>query len=251
MAAAATNTYVGDGIIPCWAPQEAITDAVTMMPGVYPSGTVIGQQTTLTTLNDVQTLTVSGTPTGGSFTVQFNGVVSGAIAFNSTVVQTQAVLDAMVNYPGAGNILVSGGTLPGATQVFTSVNSMAGRNQPVWIMYSNSLTGGAAPTATFVHTTPGVSVGGGWGAYLSGNADGTQTAKAILKFATTVDPFGNHISGGGDWSSKQRSAPAYFKGYFKTKDMVGIDAAGCANLGRVVRGNTAALANEATVLAMF
>lgn len=251
MAAAATTVYVGDGLIPCWAPDEAIQDAVQLIPGTYVAGTVIGQQSTFTATNDVQTLTVTGTPTGGTFTVQFNGVVSGPIQFNSTVVQTQAVLDAMAIYPGAGNIVVSGGTLPGATQVFTAALALAGRTQPNWTVYTNSLTGGASPAGAFAHTTPGTSVGGGWGAYNSGSADGTQTAKALLKFATTVDPFGNHICGGGEWGSKTKSANAYFKGYFKTAELTGIDTAGVGNLGRLARGATASLTNQATVLAMF
>lgn len=252
MAAAATTTYTGDGIVPCWAPQEALTDAVQLIPGTYLAGTVIGQQTTLTATNDVQTLTVTGTPTGGSFIIGFNGDVSTAIAFNAAVADVQAVLDAMPQIGVGGTVVSGSGALPGNAMTVTfSGSTLAGRTMPAFTVISNSLTGGSSPAAAWAHTTPGTTLGGAWAAYNDSLSDGTNIARAILKFGGTVDTFGNHKFGGGEWSSKQRTASAYIKGYFKTKQMVGIDANGCADLGRVVRGNTSNLTSDVTVLAMF
>jgi len=70
-----------------------------------------------------------------------------------------------------------------------------------------------------------------------------------LQNATIVNTFGVHASGGGEWAGgNQRCTDAYFKGYFKTKELTGIDANGCADLGRIVRGTTASLTSESTVL---
>lgn len=251
MAAAATTIYTGDGLEPCWAPEEAILDAVQLVPGTYSAGQVIGQYTAITAANDVQTLTVTGTPTGGSLIIGFNGDVSAPVLFNSTLVQFQAILDAMPQI-GAGGSVATGGPLPGTPFAVTfSGTALAGRLMPNFTIISNGLTGGASPAGAWVHTTPGTTLGGAWASYNDALSDGTNIAKAVLKFAGVVNTFGSHAFGGGEWGSKTKSAPAFFKGYFKTAELVGVDANGCADLGRIVRGNTSNLTNQATVLAMF
>src|SRR5256885_1826855 len=43
----------------------------------------------------IQTLSVGGNPTGGSFTLSFGGQTSGAIAFSATAAQVQAALQSV------------------------------------------------------------------------------------------------------------------------------------------------------------
>jgi hypothetical protein len=43
-------------------------------------------------------------------------------------------------------------------------------------------------------------------------------------------------SGGGYNAEAFPDAPAWFKGYFDTKDLTGLDAAGIVDLGRLVSG---------------
>lgn len=250
MAAQATLQFTGDGIIPCWAPEEAKTDAAQLIPGTYAAGTVLGQQATLTAANDVQTLTVTGTPTGGTFVLTFNGDVTAAIAYNAAAADVQAALEALPSI-GTGNVVGSSGPLPGTAVVLTFGSALGNRQMPNISIYSASFTGGTAPAASVAHTTPGRTLGASFAAYNDSNSDGTQTAKCVLKFATVVDTFGYHKSGGGEWrNTTTKSAPVYVKGHFKTAELVGIDANGCADLGRIVRGSTAQLTSQVTVLSM-
>lgn len=248
MAAAATNTYGGDGLIPCWAPEELVTDAVQLIPGTYSAGQVLGQFSTLTAASDVQTLTVTGTPTGGSIRLAFNGQVTAAIAYNAAAADVQAALEALTNV-GTGNVAVTAaGALPGNAQTITFQSYLGSRWQPLITVFSNSLTGGTTPAAAVVHTTPGRIAGGAFGAYDDTLSNGLETAKCVLKWGGVVDTFGNHDFPASEFGSVQKSAPAYFKGYFKTKELVGIDANACADLGTIKRGSTASLTSEATVL---
>lgn len=256
MPASATIHYAGDGLIPCWAPQEAITDAVRLIPGTYVAGTILGEITTLTGNNDVQTLTVTGTPTGGTIQVAFNGDIA-TLNYNSTVAQTQAAIQAMPSIAAAGGsavVTVSGsGALPGNTAVVTFSGALGNRQMPVFTVNVNALTGGSSPAASWAHTTVGTAVGATFAAYNSGNSDGTQVAKCILKFATVVDILGHHNATGQEWgvASQQLSGPAFVKGYFKTSELTGIDSTSVGNLGRMVRGSTSALTDATAVLAMF
>lgn len=252
MAATNTITFSGSGILPCMRPEEAATDAVVLAPGSYPKGTVIGQMTGLADVADVQTITVSGTPTGGSFRLSFMGQTTAAIAYNAAAAAVQAALEALTTI-GTGGVVCSGGAFPGTPVVVTFAGDLVNRWQPLVTLYSNSLTGGSSPTATIAHTTPGGAAGGMWRAYDDAQSDGTNIARAIVELDTEVSSFGNHTSGGGEWAagSYQKSAPAWIAGYFKTNELTGLDANGVGDLGKIVYGAVGSLSNAATVLRIY
>jgi hypothetical protein len=109
---------------------------------VTPSGT-----------NAVQTVTTTGTPTGGTFTLTFEGRTTATIAFNATAAVVQAALEALPNI-GTGNVLGGGGPLPtGVTLTFQ--NALAKR--PIAPLTANSagLTGGTSPTVDDRADDPG------------------------------------------------------------------------------------------------
>jgi len=122
----------------------------------YPtSAGALGQmiRTGATTQNEVQTLTMTGTPTGGTFTLMIYGDVTTALAFNATAAQVQTALQALPNI--GNNVAVSGGPFPGTPIVVTYNNYMAGEPQQLIALANNSLTGGTTPTVTPVRTTAG------------------------------------------------------------------------------------------------
>jgi hypothetical protein len=104
-----------------------------------------------------QTLSVSGGPTGGSFTLSFGGQTSAAIGFNATAAQVQTALQAMPTI-GAGGVTCAGGPLPGTTVQISFAGPLAFRAQPLITIGTNSLTGGAAPGPSVVQTTAGALV---------------------------------------------------------------------------------------------
>lgn len=68
--------------------------------------------------------------------------------------------------------------------------------------------------------------------YASGNSDGSQTPKAVLKYGCSTDGSGN-VTLIGEHGITHKSAPAYMpgSGYFKTSELVGMDANAVTKLG--------------------
>lgn len=252
MAAAATHTYTGGMLQPSRTPEEAKTTAVVLAPGTYVKGQVVAQRSSVTLTNDVQTITFTGTPTGGTFRLSFNGEVTAPITYSVTDATLQANVAAALNAlagigaSGVGVVSSSSGTVVAVT--FSGANVL-GREMPLLVFYQNSLTGGTAPTATVAHTTFGMGAGGTFVSYDDARTDGGGVAKGILPYAVTVDAFGRHTVGGGEWGTNLgKTAPMYFAGTFYTNELTGLDAAGVADLGKLLTGTTSLLSNDATEL---
>lgn len=108
--------------------------------------------------DEVQTITTTGTPAGGTFRLSYGGMSSGAIAFNATAAAIDTALEAIPAI-GTNNLTCAGGPLPtGVTVTFTAA---LGR-QPVALLVvsDNSLTGGSSPAPAVARTTPGVAATG-------------------------------------------------------------------------------------------
>jgi hypothetical protein len=159
----------------------------------------------------VQTVTVTGTPTGGTFTLQGIRYDTGAtgtavIPYNATAAVAQPLLDAIF---GAGNTTVGGGALPGAALTVT-FNGVWGNGQQVMTVPTTAFIGGATPAATVAITTPGNTSGGLWGPYDPAATDGRQTlsrADTVLinESKREIDLKSNHpvaIQGGLVWRER-------------------------------------------------
>lgn len=248
MASSALRRFTGQGLKPCVRPEDAVRDAVRLIHGTYLAGTVLGQWATWTAANEVQTITIDYTPTGGSFYLLFDGLPVGPVLYNSTSAQLQTILDAHASI-GTGGTVVTGGPLPGTPLVVTfSGTNMASLWQPTMTVMSNSLTGGTPGTLAVAKTTPGRAVGGQWGVYDDALSTGQQVARGILASKTVVNTYGEHVVGGGQWNEKSYSTPIYTGGYFRTADLTGLDAAAVTDLGRLVYGTTSLLSNTGTIL---
>lgn len=220
-------------------PHEGSEINVNLPPGVaYASGTVLGLVTA--SGNDVQTATITGTPTGGTFTISGTNPFSGAayttagLAFNATGATVQTALLAVY---GTGNVTVTGSG--GGPYVVTFTGQLANTPFPVLTYGTAGLTGGT-PVITNVHTTVG-STAGTYAAYASGNSDGSQVAKLLLSWTTSTDAAGNHYFAStavSEWGQGYSSVPAYRNGTFRASDLVGLDSTAVGNLGRLVSGTT-------------
>lgn len=104
---------------------------------------------------DVQTVSISGTPTGGTFPLEFSGKIAAGIPYNATASQVQTALQALSTI-GSGNVTCTGGPLPGTAVVCTFAGSLASGQQPLMNTGSGGLTGGSSPTVSVAHTTPGL-----------------------------------------------------------------------------------------------
>jgi hypothetical protein len=107
--------------------------------------------------NEIQTLSITGVPTGGTFTLTFAGQTTAPIAFNATAAAVVAALQAIttINATGNTNLSATGGPLPATPVVLTFIGDWAGYDVPLITASSAGLTGGTTPTATVAVTTPG------------------------------------------------------------------------------------------------
>lgn len=114
--------------------------------------------TTLNAVNQVWTITETGVPTGGTFTLQL-GTFGAAISvpYNATAAQLQTALNAYAA-PYANSFTVTGTALPAGSLAVTGTGFLSGRLLPNFTVVSGGLTGGASPTAVSTLTTPGVQV---------------------------------------------------------------------------------------------
>lgn len=130
------------------------------------AGTVTPAATT-SAVNEVQTITVTGTPTGGSFTLTFSGQTTAPIAFNASAANVQTALTALSNV-GTGNVTCGGGALPATAVTATFGGDLAGENIPQ-MTATSSLTGGTTPAVAVTTTTAGSGAGPVIGYCLEGN----------------------------------------------------------------------------------
>lgn len=105
-------------------------------------------------VDEVQTITISGGPTGGDFTLTFDGQTTAAIAWNANAAAVQAALVALSNIE-PGDVIVTGGPGPGTPYIATFGGLLADQNLPQ-MTATSSLTGGASPAVAVTTTTPGV-----------------------------------------------------------------------------------------------
>jgi hypothetical protein len=166
------------------APSQALTEFANYeAPVKRVMRLVFGQNSQLESAptNEIQTVAVvGGSPSGGTFTLTYEGVVSGAIAWNATAAAVQAILEAMPNI-GTGNVSCTGGALPTAVNV-TFLGALSGLNVVQFALGTNSVTPSGTPT--FATPTPGVGykraviidLPGAWMAVDLGQTDGPTRA---------------------------------------------------------------------------
>lgn len=114
--------------------------------------------------SQVQTVKITGAPTGGTFTLT-SGTATSALPYNATPAQVQAALEALASV-GSGNVVVTGtsisdasgldvtwiGALQGQTKAITSSASLTGGTSPAVAVTVKSAVNGWAPIG---HTSRG------------------------------------------------------------------------------------------------
>ncbi len=117
--------------------------------------------------NEVQTLTVTGGPTGGTFTITWSGQTTAALAYNATAAQVQTALEALSNI-APGDVVVTGSA--GGPWTLTWGGTQLGENVAAPTT-TESFTGGTSPDITIATTTAGGSATA---------SDGTQLFRGFL-----------------------------------------------------------------------
>lgn len=231
----ATRTYAGEGLVPSRDPNDARVDSAKLAPGLYARGQAVGLYSAGNAANEVQTATVNGTPTGGTFRLALDGRPTAALAHNASAAVVQAALEALPNI-GTGNV---GVTLATNVYTITFQGVLGNQDIPALTLFANSLTGGSSPTVAIAVTTVGRAAGAYWGAYNDALSNGLQVCRGFVRYPTEVGMNGIHAMNHSIWgepSEGKLSAPVYIAGTFNCGDLVGLDANGVADVGRLING---------------
>jgi hypothetical protein len=128
--------------------------------------------------DQVQTVTVTGVPTGGTYTLTWGGLTTAAIAFNAIASVVQTAVDAIF---GANNSLVAGS----GPYTITFKKSLGARTNALATLSNNLLTGGTSPSVTITETTAAVS-GGRTCLVADLNTNDVITVLGVAKSATLL-----------------------------------------------------------------
>jgi hypothetical protein len=105
------------------------------------------------TPSEVQRATITGIPTGGTFTLTYSGQTTAAIAYNATAAAVQSALEALSNI-APGDVTVTGGPGPGTPYDITFGGAYAGTDVTS-MTATGSFTGGTTPAIAITTTTAG------------------------------------------------------------------------------------------------
>lgn len=103
--------------------------------------------------NEVQLVTITGTPTGGTFTLTFDGQTTAGIAFDATAAAVKSALAALSSVGGTANVAVSGSA--GGPWTVEFQGSLADTNVAQMTADATGLTGGTTPAVTVTTSTEG------------------------------------------------------------------------------------------------
>lgn len=141
--------------------------------------------------NEVQTITIGGTPTGGTFILVFDGLATTAISWTATdatlVADIDAALEALPNIGTAGVTTAAGTVSSGiGTITVTFAGGNVQKKAVTTLVVRSSLTG-TAPTIAVTETTPGVDVFGK-GVPKGGLVTDTTNGKLYINTGTAAAP---------------------------------------------------------------
>ncbi|NOX53544.1 MAG: hypothetical protein GXP27_03735 [Planctomycetes bacterium] len=103
--------------------------------------------------NEVQQIDLVGDPTGGTFTLTFDGETTAALPYDALPFQVEAALEALSNIQ-PGDVRVTGGPMPGSP-IFVEFTGNLGRQDVAELVPTSALTGGVFPEARVSTVTEG------------------------------------------------------------------------------------------------
>jgi hypothetical protein len=103
----------------------------------------------------VQTITMTGTPTGGTFFLAFYSQKTTNLPFGATAKEVQEALEGLPPI-GVGGVTCSGGPFPATPVVVTFAGGNANAAQPLITASGAELTGGTTPAVAVANTTTGL-----------------------------------------------------------------------------------------------
>jgi hypothetical protein len=150
------------------------------------SGANVGYAVPLVSkVTEVQAITITGGPTGGTIALTLDGETASGIAYNATAAAVQTALEGLSNV-NPGDVAVSGGPGPATpwAVTFGPATKWAGKDVPQ-MTAASSLTGGTSPAVAVTTTTPGG----------SGVTDGSDIWAGVLYMPVAVPAGATVVNG--------------------------------------------------------
>ncbi len=150
-----------------------------------------GSAASLTGTNAIQSVTITGAPTGGTFTLTYSGQTTAALAFNISAADLATALKALSNI-GPTDVTVTGDA--GGPYTVEFVTTMG--SQPITAMTADaaSLTGGTTPAVVIETTqaglTPALAV-----TTSTAGVTGTAAANVDLNFTVLIGGAVSAVTG--------------------------------------------------------
>ena len=192
----------------------------TALSGASPAVDLTMSVTSTTTLNDVltwlntnegtaavnetQTVAITGTPTGGTFTLSYGGQTTAAIAFDATAAAVDSALEALSNI-GAGDVTTTGGALPGTAVAVEFTGALAGLDAALMTIDTTNLTGGTSPAGSVTETTTGRAVQG-----VLGSEATASLVNGKIRITDTTSGYSRSDLAMA-WSDSSLTLPSYFE----------------------------------------
>lgn len=139
--------------------------------------------------SEVQTVTVTGTPTGGTYTLTWSGQTTAAIPYNATAAQVKTALENLSNIE-AGDLTVTGGPHPGTAMAVVFSGQFLGDDVAAMTASGTGLTGGS---------TPGVTIGTSTAGGTATASDGTEVFAGLLATESLFAPGSTKTGGALLW----------------------------------------------------
>lgn len=148
--------------------------------------------------NEIQTVTLYGSPSGGTFTMTLGGLTTAPIAYNANAATVEAALELL---DSIDDVTVTGGPLPGSAVVIEFEGTQSNTAISAMTLNPASLTGGSISMAV-AETTPGEAGYDEW-QYLHGNGSAQYSEEHNLVGNASVTAGTFTISGesGGSWTT--------------------------------------------------
>ncbi|WP_417390212.1 LamG-like jellyroll fold domain-containing protein [Gimesia sp.] len=102
-------------------------------------------------VNEIQTISSPSNPTGGTFTLTFDGQATAAIDYDANAAAVETALEGLSNIP-TGSVSCGGGALPGTPVTVTFQDNLAATDVSLLVADSSGLTG---VTGSAAETTSG------------------------------------------------------------------------------------------------
>lgn len=115
-------------------------------------------------VQEIETVTITGAPTGGTFTMTYSAQTTTALPYNATAAQVQTALQALSNI-GDSDVIVTGGPFPATPMVISFIGALSGTVTGAPLTATASFTGGTTPAIGVVRTQTGASSTPATGSY--------------------------------------------------------------------------------------